>query len=1061
MASYRSLASPSPATHERLELLELEQRDSWSALPLETVARRLSTSLGGGLTPSESAKRLDVYGRNALERTRRTPVLVAFLLQFHNLIIAMLLAAAVLALCFQEFVDGVTILLIVVLNSAVATYQEHSAGSALEALAHMASPQSVVVRGGGPHVVDSDELVPGDVVVLATGDIVPADLRLIESNNLKVNEMLVTGESEDVAKRAGVKQPAGTGALTAANMVFSSTTVTAGNARGVVVATGMATRVGSIAALLKSSSDSSTKEDHEAASKCRNPLAECVEKHQPKQTPLQESLNRLGLLMGTIGVAVCVVVYIVGYFRGNEDPKHPDRAVWLNMIMVAVSLAVTAVPEGMPVVVTLSLSSGTLSMVKKNVLVRRLAAVETLGAASVICTDKTGTLTEGKMTAVKLWADSKEYDITGKGLTPTGEVLLGDVSHSDSPVVQSTLLVAVLCSNTKLKQGESESDGAEWQTVGDSTEAPLVVAAAKIGIWADSATARYKRVLELPFSSARKMMVTVVQLPADSKQIGSIALEKNTVGVACVKGAPNYVLDCCTRYCLEDGTVAELAEDHRAQILEAMDDLASRALRVLAIAIRPLSDLPPTSDAERQFSALSQDLTFIGLVASIDPERDGVMEAIEMARHASIRTVMITGDYVKTAVAIADNIGLIGPSSDLSFEATDCEVLRPGGHNYLPDDVIDTITSRTLVFARAKPEDKIVIVKSLQRQGMIAAMTGDGVNDAPALQAADIGVAMGVSGTEVAKGASDMILTDDNFVSIVAAVEQGRAIYANIQKFVMFFLSANFGLIPMMFAAIAAGMPLPMEALQILMLNLFSNGMPAMALSLDESDGKLMESAPRPKTQPLIHGRVMWMLVTFNAALVAVGSMCAFVLGLYWNFGLFLQADILVGDLPTSIATCRRWDGMESGWRMHGNCAARFDDGAYVFGAAAAASGRFEAEGMVCQGGDYDCVAEGIAMAQTLTFATLTLLEVVMAYTLRQRAASALPRAFSNKYLNLAAVLAIALAVTITNVPVVMDDLFDFAHIPWWHWLAAAAIAATSGVLNEVYKLVLRASTVT
>lgn len=1050
------LASHPLETRRSFAALNDQDRDSWHALQLDEVARRLKADFETGLDYIDHERRLEQHGANELEREPRTPVYIVFLLQFYNLIIAMLLAAAVLALCFQEFVDGLTILFIVVLNSCVATYQEHSAGNALEALAHMSSPQSVVLRDGTQQAVDSSSLVPGDVVLLVTGDIVPADLRLVECSDLKVNEMLLTGESEDVSKSLDADKKSS--ALTAANMAFSSTTVTGGNARGVVVATGMKTRVGAIAALLKSNSSASS-EAGDSVKKYRNPIADCVDKHQPKQTPLQASIHRLGMLMGVVGIAVCVVVYVVGYWRGNTDAKHPDRPVWLNMIMVAVSLAVTAVPEGLPVVVTICLSSGTLSMVGKNVLVRRLTAVETLGAASVICTDKTGTLTEGKMTAVKLWADFSEYNITGKGSTPEGAILLDGVRQSDNQVVRATLLASVLCSNTRLQQVEVDEGDMAWQAVGNSTEAPLVVAAAKAGIWGETAGEQYKRVVELPFSSTRKMMATVNELPVSRKAFDLLPLDSNNDLVACVKGAPNYVVNACTQYCTTDGSFAELSIDQRAKIMRAVDELSSRALRVLAVAIRPMQALPfsrESTSVDHQFATLARDMTFLGLVASIDPERNGILEAVRAAQAASIRTVMITGDYLKTAAAIAKNVGLLDKDVDSEVGATDCEALRPGNKGYLPDHELDAITARTLVFARAKPEDKIAIVKSLQRQGLISAMTGDGVNDAPALKAADIGVAMGISGTEVAKGASDMILTDDNFVSIVAAVEQGRAIYANIQKFVLFFLSANFGLIPMMFAAIAAGIPLPMEALQILMLNLFSNGMPAVALSLEQGDPKLMESPPRPKTQPLIHGKRMWTLVAFNASLIAVGSLAAFLLGLYWNFGLLLQSEILQGDGLASSVTCNRWDGVRTGWRLYGNCAAQFGDDSFVFGGIAATSERFQNATVFCEGGDYDCVAEGVARSQTLTFVTLTFTEVVMAYTLRSFSESSLRQPFANKFLNMASLMAIGLAVVITNVPVIMDDLFDFAYMPWWQWCASAAIAVLSGVCNEAFKPFLR-----
>lgn len=1039
--------------------LNNEDKKTWHMLSLDTVSKMLNTNFERGLVTLDHERRLGRYGSNVLEQEPRTPIYIIFLLQFYNIIIGMLLVASILALGFQEFVEGIAILFIVLLNSCIATYQEYSAGNALEALAQMSSPQSVVVRDGMQEVVDSKTLVPGDIVVLMTGDIVPADIRLIHSVDLKANEMLLTGESEDVSKKYNASRSEKSDKLTADNMVFSSTTITEGNARGVVVETGMNTRVGSIASLLKSASQPDDEQQ-----KCRNPITDCIKKHQPKRTPLQRGLHKLGLLMGSIAIIVCILVFIVGYLRGNKDPKHPDRPVWLNMIMVAVSLAVSAVPEGLPMVVTICLSSGTVSMVQKNVLVRKLAAVETLGAASVICTDKTGTLTEGKMTAVKMWTDFTEYKITGKGFTPEGEILLDGVNQAlqevgNSPV-RSTLLASVLCSNTQLKQ--VEVDGVtSWQPFGNSSEAPLVVAAGKAGIWGDTANAQYRRVVELPFSSMRKMMITVNELPP-SRQFGPLQLDQSHALVASVKGAPNYILKACEQYCRTDGTFAPLSYAQRQEIMAAVDNLSSQALRVLAVAIRPLNTVPfprECDSAEEKFTSLAQDLIFLGLVASIDPERDGVRDAVSVARNASIRTVMITGDYLKTAVAIAKKIELLEIGANADLEATDCEQLRPGGKGYLPDHELDEITSRTLVFARAKPEDKIEIVKSLQRQGLISSMTGDGVNDAPALKAADIGVAMGISGTEVAKGASDMILTDDNFVSIVAAVEQGRVIYANIQKFVMFLLSTNIGEIVMIFATIAAGCPIPLEALQILVLNLFSDGMPAVALSLEKGDPTIMDERPRPKTQPLIHGR-LWGLIAYNAFLIGTAALSAFLLGLYWNFGALLQDDIFkngggVHDTDYRSVTCSRWEGAGSGWRLYGNCEATYEDGSYVFGDLENRD-FFENSTMYCEGGEYDCLSNGLSRSQTMTFVTITFMEVLRAYSLRSFIEPMFADMFGNKFMNVASLLSITLTILITNVPVIMDDLFGFAYIEWWQWLVCVALGINAAFWSELLKLHLR-----
>jgi magnesium-transporting ATPase (P-type) len=1056
----------------KFSFAELESNDPklWQANSPDTIAKMLDTNLQKGLSSNQIDAKIQKHGPNQLDEDPRTPLYIIFLLQFYNIIVAMLLFAAIASLAFQEWVEGIAIFFIVTLNAVIATVQEYSAGNALEALAQLSSPQTVVMRDGVQQVIDSKSIVPGDIVLLVTGDVVPADIRLIHSVDLKANEMLLTGESEDVSKKfnASMASMGASKKLTSDNMVFSSTTITAGNARGVVVETGMDTRVGSIAALLKAKSPPAGDHDNNNKKKStffRNPLAECIARHKPKQTPLQRSLHKLGYVMGMIALGVSVLVFVLGIVRDYSDPKHPERPVWLTMVMFAVSVAVSAVPEGLPMVVTICLSTGTAAMAKKHVLVRKLAAVETLGAASVICTDKTGTLTEGKMTAVKLWGDFKEYNITGKGFSPEGGIFLNGVNQtapgSGNVQVRSTLLASVLCSNTHLKQ--QEVDGVmTWVPFGNSSEAPLIVAAAKAGIWEDYVAEQYKRIVEVPFSSTRKMMITVNELPPNA-QFGTLQLEPKAKYVACVKGAPNYILDNCTRYCRTDGVMVPLSDQQRQQIMGAVDSLSSQALRVLAVAVQPMASLPygpDCDDVDEKFASLSHPLVLLGLVASIDPERDGVRDAIASARMASVRTVMITGDYLKTAVAIAKKIDLLQVGADPDEEATDCSQLRPRGDVYLPEPDIDEITSRTLVFARAKPEDKIEIVKSLQRQGLIAAMTGDGVNDAPALKEADIGVAMGISGTEVAKGASDMILTDDNFVSIVAAVENGRVIYANIQKFVMFLLSTNIGEIVLIVACIALGLPMPLEALQILVLNLFSDGMPAVALSLEKGDPRIMEERPRSKKQQLIHGR-LWLIVASNAAILAFGAMTTFLLGLYWNFGYFFLNDILAqggGHNGTDFTnvTCNRWNGMGEGWQLLGNCRAQFADGTFIFGEHASSTTGFESATLKCEVGEFECVSEGLARAQTMIFVSLAFTEVLRAYTIRSFTESMFTRMFANKFMQLAAGLSLSLTLLITHVPVVMDDIFGFAYISWFQWLVVIAAALNTTFWGELFKMVIR-----
>jgi P-type Ca2+ transporter type 2C len=1051
----RIVAADPRKTRESFRELEATTTQAeWHDRSIAEVLAIQQTDAKHGLTTDEAVKRLAVHGPNSLEADKKTPVLVIFLLQYMNLIMGLLCVAALASIALQEFVEGFAIFGIVTLNAIVATVQEKNASDALDALQKMSSPQCVVMRDGRQQVIPSEQLVDGDIVVLATGDIVPADIRLVFSSDFKVNEMILTGESEDVLKKydAVMSKPESGKAekLTASNMVFSSTSVATGNAVGVVVETGMGTRVGSIAALLKGSS--LTKDG-----KKKNFVQRFMEKYQPKMTPLQHSLHRLGVFMGTAVCVVCVVVFVVGMARGNRDPKHPERPIWLYMVMIAVTLAVSAVPEGLPMVVTICLSTGTADMVKQNVLVRKLAAVESLGASSVICTDKTGTLTEGKMTAIKMWGDSLEYAITGAGFDPVGEILHNGVSQTKSnALVRTTLLSATLCSNTSLQKETLEDGRVVWVPMGNSSEAPLVVAAAKAGLWRETVMEDYPRVAEVPFSSTRKMMITVTELSA-GKPFGDLHLPYGTQFVANVKGAPNYIVKNCTEYVRTDGSVASLRASDRRDILDAVDSLSSQALRVLAVAIRPLPALPYDSseeDVDNKFDALCEPLIFVGLIASIDPPRQGVKESIMQARSAGVRTVMITGDYHKTAVAIAQNIDLLGVGANTEEEAVDCNVLRPHGE-YIPEHELDEITSRCSVFARAKPEDKIEIVKSLQRQGHVASMTGDGVNDAPALKEADIGVAMGIAGTAVAKGASDMILTDDNFCSIVAAVEKGREIYANIQRFVCFLLSTNFGEITMIFTAIAIGMPNPLEPLQILVLNIFADGMAAVALSLEKGDGTVMLTGPRPRAQQIIHGR-LWVLVLFNAFLIALGALIVFTFGLYWNFDKILLNDIMsdvdfdAGPAGYRNAVCKRWMGMSDGWHQVSNCNARTLGGDLRFPPGV------PHDDVTCYDGNYDCISEGISRAQTMTFIYITNMELLRAYTARSFTKSVFHQFLANKWMQWAAVGSVILTISVTNIPVIMDDLFGFAYIEWYQWLFSILFSIIMVIFGETMKWIYR-----
>ncbi|CAJ1449607.1 unnamed protein product [Effrenium voratum] len=710
--------------------------------------------------------------------------------------------------------------------------------------------------------IPTNQVVRGDVVVLGTGDVVPADrgisgaadqgdMRLAEAEDLKVSEM-VSKTWKLKPKKEGEPEK-----LTPEVCVFSGCNVTNGKGRGIVTATGMGTRIGRIAQLIAGE---------------EGPKKKCF--CLPDTSANQTNLEQLGAKIGVLAIVVCVVVFIIGVALDRKDADEPDSPAALYMagalmpgscsanvaVLIAVTLAVAAIPEGIPLCVTISLSIGCSDMVKQHVLVRKLAAVETLGSASVICSDKTGTLTEGKMTMVSMWSGGVSYDVGGKGFDPTvGKItkaVQGDELGEEATQhmgVRSTLLAGILCCNTTLSKEK-------WEPKGNSSEAPIVVAARKVGLtenvslgWADpgnrgkgEGSQDYPRALEIPFSSSRKMMMTVANV-AGRQQLcdDGMPLPQGAKYLAVCKGAPNFIVDLCVERMMADGTVSKMLGPNREWGWTFVGASTWAALRVLAVAVRPMQEMPfDTNDddisTDSKFSALRQDLRLLGLVASIDPDRDGVKDSVLAARGAGIRVVMITGDYLKTAIAIAKNVQILQPQDDeVAYTRGYSHAVCAG--NYLSEKDMDRMTSTVRVFARAKPEDKLEIVKSIQRMGQVAAMTGDGVNDAPALNQANIGVAMGIQGTEVAKGASDMILTDDNFCSIVAAVEKGRAIYSGIQKFVAFIMSVHIAEVMQIFVCIVAGIPVMRTPLQILFLILVTDLPPSIALGMEPGEPGILK----------------------------------------------------------------------------------------------------------------------------------------------------------------------------------------------------------------------------
>eukprot|EP00931_Biecheleriopsis_adriatica_P083339 TRINITY_DN5691_c0_g1_i3.p1 TRINITY_DN5691_c0_g1~~TRINITY_DN5691_c0_g1_i3.p1 ORF type:complete len:1094 (+),score=262.48 TRINITY_DN5691_c0_g1_i3:82-3363(+) len=905
------MSAPEAKKMSSQEVQEKQRQDA--ELPVEELAKLYKTDMARGLTTKEAQEILERDGLNELEKPPKPTLLMLFLMQLTSFIIVLLICAAGASVGVNatgpgasdplSYTTGIAIAIIVLINAGIAAWTEHKAGDALEALSKMTQASITVLRDGQEISIAVPTVVRGDVVILGVGDVMPADTRLFDAKDFKVSEMALTGEPDDVPKTAKLKQKKeGEEKLTPENMAFSGCSVTSGKGKGIVTDTGMATRIGRIAQLMAGDDAGKGK------TKCG-----CFPDTSANQTPLQLNLEKLGARIGILAIVVCIVIFIVGWAADRKDPANPESAAWLYMILVAVTLAVAAIPEGIPLCVTISLSLGCKDMVEEHVLVRKLAAVETLGSASVICSDKTGTLTEGKMTMVGMWAAGTTYDVTGKGFDPTVGQVQRVTDNSDGKNdlgVRTNLLAAILCCNTTLAQ-EKDPDSGEmkWTPKGNSSEAPIVVAARKIGL-SENIANEYPRVLEVPFSSSRKMMLTVSKVKGDMLCEGGMVLPPGTKYMAVCKGAPNYIVDLCSEVLNQDGSVDALTDKARAEILQIVDSYSARALRVLAIATRCMDEMPYDETDEdlnmdQKFAACRDQLRLVGLVASIDPDRDGVADSVVSARGAGIRVVMITGDYLLTAKAIAKNVNILQAGDDEETSAVDCARLRPGGE-YISEAEMDSLTSSVRVFARAKPEDKLEIVKSIQRQGQVAAMTGDGVNDAPALNQANIGVAMGIQGTEVAKGASDMILTDDNFCSIVRAVEKGRAIYSGIQKFVAFIMSVHIAEVMQIFVCIITGVPVMRSPLQILFLILVTDLPPSIALGMEPGEKNILKQRPRPKDEPIVLNW-MWLAMVMNGAVLSIVIVGVYVVSLiYYCEGEVFQADIqLLEGYETKLANAQ------------------------------------------------------------------------------------------------------------------------------------------------------------
>jgi Ca2+-transporting ATPase len=906
------------------------------------AASALASDRDTGLTEEEVRRRQDQFGPNELQEAPRRTFWQMLVDQFNQFLVLILIAAAIISALIgwsefnrtgqtTEFVDAAAILAIVILNAILGVVQEGRAEEALAALKKMASPNARVLRQGHILTIPSRELVPGDMVLLETGNYVPADVRLTESVNLRIEEASLTGESVPVGKDARDVLPAEAPLGDRRNLAFMSTLVTYGRGQGLVVATGMQTEIGKI--------------------------AEMLQVYEEEPTPLQIKLDQLGRLLGTAALIICGLVGLIGVVRDTQlgvlfgqgfgayfglEETGPKL---VEMFMVAVSLAIAAVPEGLPAVVTISLALGMQEMVRRHALIRKLPAVETLGSATAICSDKTGTLTQNEMTAVQMYVDRSLLTITGEGYRPEGSFLDDGqpVGLDGYPGMRLLLRAGLLCNDARLES--VQEDGTPyWRIAGDPTEGAFVVAAGKADYWKDQLSKEYPRVAEIPFDSERKRMTT---FHPDPRYGGYVAY---------MKGAPDIVLGLCNQV-LEDGLQRPLTDERRNNILGENEALAANALRVLGVAFRPLEVVPENPQPEDD----EQGFTFIGLLGMIDPARPEV---------AGIETIMITGDYVNTAVAIAKEISLLREEE---------RALTGAELDQMPEEQFEAIVEEVAVYARVSPQHKVKIVDALKGRGHVVAMTGDGVNDAPALKRSNIGVAMGITGTDVSKETADMVLTDDNYASIVSAIEQGRVIYSNIRKFVYYLLSCNMAEIAILFVAMLAGWPLPLVAIQLLVLNLITDGAPALALGMEKGDPDIMDQKPRPVAEPIVN-RDMIIGIAVQTVAITAAVLIAFNIGL----------------------------------------------------------------------------AEGAIHGRTMAFATLSISELLRAYTSRSERYSLLSiGVFSNKWMQWAVVASLIILLAIIYVPF-LDPIFETTFLTVQDWLIMLPLILLPSLAAEANKWVLR-----
>lgn len=791
---------------------------NWYREQEEDVISKTGSNVEVGITTKEAKKRLNQVGPNKLDEGKKTPAILVFLAQFKDFMVLVLLAATLISGLIGEVIDAITIMCIVLLNGILGYVQERKAEKSLDALKELSAPQMTVKRDGEWVKIPSAEVVPGDVVRIESGDRIGADIRLLHTNELRVDEASLTGESVPVHKKSQSLSSEELEIGDQENMLFMGTMITQGNGQGIVVGTGMKTEMGKIAHLLQTT--------------------------ETLVTPLQLRLEQLGKMLIAVALLLTALVVVIGLLQGHE----------LNtMFLSGVSLAVAAIPEGLPAIVTVALALGVQRMIKRKGIVRKLPAVETLGCASVICSDKTGTLTQNKMTVTKLWSGGRYWDVTGTGYEPSGEFLENgkSVLPEQNRELAQLLSFGLLASHAEIVERKEEKRFKKSQTNyvldGDPTEGALVVAAKKAGYSREGLTKQYQVIHEFPFDSTRKMMSVIVR-------------DRSGKRILITKGAPD-VISSRTSLILKRDRSERMSAKGKQELEEAVATMAGEALRTIAIAFRVLDPHEMIQTADQT----EKELTFIGIQAMIDPPRPEVKDSIAECREAGIRTVMITGDHKITASAIARQLNIL-PNGGLVVDGQTLSKMSD-------EELVEQI-DRIFVFARVSPQHKLRIVQALQANGHIVAMTGDGVNDAPAIKAANIGIAMGITGTDVAKEASSLILSDDNFATIKEAIKEGRNIYENIRKFIRYMMASNVGEILVMLFAMILGLPLPLAAIQILWVNLVTDGLPAMALGMDQAEGDVMKRKPRSPNEGVFARGLTWKIVSrgFMIGLVTLAA---------------------------------------------------------------------------------------------------------------------------------------------------------------------------------------------